>query len=405
MDVGRRNLVVLFVSNLIASTGMSGFLPAFPIILPRMGVTDPAAVAFWSGTLFAAAPFSAAIAGPLWGALGDRVGRKAMVLRALLAITVFVGAMAFVTSPLQMLALRLAQGVFSGFIAPSLTLVSVHTRPDRQGSVAAAMQGALLAGAVIGPPIGGFVLDHGSPPLLFATAAAGALLSAALVAWLAREEVRVTPPPPGSRVLATLSASWRDVGQTFRMRGVRRVLIAIFAVRFGTACVEPVFATYSKQFESTSAFVAQYHGLANGALVAAASLGNLLMLPVWGRRGDRKGHRRALVMASLGAGLFYAPQAFAPEVWSLFVIRFFAGAFMAGTIPSAYGMVADATPVERRGSSFSLTFSALALANALAPFAGGAASAAVGVRPLLVFSAVPMLAAALWVSTWRDERR
>src|SRR5262245_14392925 len=383
---------------------MSGFLPAFPIILPRMGVHDPAAVQFWSGTLFGAAPFSAAIVGPLWGALGDRIGRKAMVLRALVAITVFVGAMAFIDAPLPLLALRLSQGAFSGFIAPSLTLVSVHSRADRQGSVAAILQVALLAGGVIGPPIGGFLLDHGSPALLFGTASAGAAISALLVALFAREEVRVVPPPPGSTVLATLAASARDVRETLGLRAIGRVLLAIFAIRFGTSCVEPVFATYSKEFESTSRFVAEHHGLANGALVAASSFGNLLMLPVWGRRGDRAGHRRSLVLAAAGAGLFYAPQAFAPEVWSLFVIRFFAGAFLAGTVPAAYGLVADATSVERRGSAYSLTFSALALANSVAPFCGGVAAAAVGVRPLLIFSAAPMLGAALWISTWRTPR-
>ena len=48
----------------------------------------------------------------LWGALGDRVGRKLMIVRANMAIVVFVGLMAFVTSPWQLLALRLGQGLF-----------------------------------------------------------------------------------------------------------------------------------------------------------------------------------------------------------------------------------------------------------------------------------------------------
>src|SRR5262245_1912209 len=106
---------------------MAGFLPAFPIILPRLGITDPSAVAIWTGALTAAAPFSAALAGPLWGAIGDRIGRKLMVLRALGGLVVFTGAMAFVSDPVLLLALRLGQGVFSGFIAPSLTFVSVHS--------------------------------------------------------------------------------------------------------------------------------------------------------------------------------------------------------------------------------------------------------------------------------------
>ena len=46
---------------------MAGFLPAFPIILRRLDMTDEASIGLWTGLLTAAAPFSAALSGPLWG--------------------------------------------------------------------------------------------------------------------------------------------------------------------------------------------------------------------------------------------------------------------------------------------------------------------------------------------------
>ena len=64
------------------------------------------------GVIVAAAPLPAAFMGPIWGSLGDRIGRKPMMVRANLAIAVFVGCMGLVGGPWQLVALRLGQGVF-----------------------------------------------------------------------------------------------------------------------------------------------------------------------------------------------------------------------------------------------------------------------------------------------------
>lgn len=384
---------------------MAGFLPAFPIILPRLGIHDDSEISLWTGLLTAAAPFAAAITGPLWGAIGDRFGRKIMVLRALGGLTVFVGIMAFVGDPWTLLILRFAQGVFSGFIAPSLTLVSVHSPAGRQGFIAAMLQAALLMGGVLGPPLGGFILDHGSPSHLFFLASASAGASILLVSFFAREDVRPSVSSRPSNAFAAAAHAWNDVKLTIRDPAVARLLLALFAIRFGVSSVEPLFAIYVKTFETNSEFVANHLGFANGALVAATPLGNLLALPAWGRAGDRRGYRRALALAAGGAGLFYAPQAFATGPLGLFIVRFCAGAFLGGIVPAAYGMAAQETPLERRGSAFSLTFSSIALANSIGPVAGGAIVASgATVRPLLLASAVPMLAAAIWAATWRKVK-
>jgi DHA1 family multidrug resistance protein-like MFS transporter len=398
VNTGRRNLFVVFFSNLVASTGMAGFLPAFPIILSKLGMTDAGEISLWTGVLTAAAPFSAALAGPVWGAVGDRIGRKWMVLRALAGLTVFVGLMSFASDPWTLLALRLGQGVFSGFIAPSLTLVSVHTSPSRQGFVAAVLQTALLAGGVAGPPVGGWLLDRCPPGILFGVAAGAAAVSAVLVALYASDpfEPRLATKIGGP--FDALRHAFDDVKVVLREPAVRRLLVALFAVRFGTSAVEPLFAVYVKTFEASSAFVAENLGLANGALVAATPLGNLLALPAWGRAGDRRGHLFAFTLAAAGAGAFYAPQAVVNTPVALFAVRFLAGVFLAGVIPSAYGLVASETPLQHRGGAYSLTFSAIALANSAAPMSGGfLVSRGVGIRPLLLASAIPLVGAALWM--------
>ena len=136
MSSWRRTYWTVWLSNLVTSIGMMSFLPFFPSLLEEMGVDDPAAKRAWAGVIFGAAPLSATLMSPIWGALGDRLGRKLMVVHSMLAICLFVGGMHWASTPWQLLAMRLGQGLFSGFIPPSITLVSVGAPPERQGRVA-----------------------------------------------------------------------------------------------------------------------------------------------------------------------------------------------------------------------------------------------------------------------------
>ena len=74
------------MANLLAGIGMMSFLPFFPSLLEELGLSGRDEVAIWSGLIFGAAPLAATVASPLWGALGDRFGRKLMLVRSLLGI-------------------------------------------------------------------------------------------------------------------------------------------------------------------------------------------------------------------------------------------------------------------------------------------------------------------------------
>jgi MFS family permease len=71
-----------------------------------------AEVALWTGLTLMAPAVTQALTGPFWGWVGDRCGRKAMVVRAQLGVAVTVGLMAITDSPEQFLVFRLVQGAF-----------------------------------------------------------------------------------------------------------------------------------------------------------------------------------------------------------------------------------------------------------------------------------------------------
>ncbi len=386
MSLARRNFLVVWCSNFITSVGMMGFLPLIPLYMDELGVTGEDAVSLWSGVIVAAAPLPAAFMGPIWGALGDRIGRKLMMLRANAAIVVFVGAMGLVTSPWQMLALRLGQGVFSGFIAPAMTLVSVSTPAERQGRTAANLQTALMAGGIVGPLMGGAVADVFGHRAVFYVCGGLSVVAMLLVSFLVTEPPREDEESITASVdgLGLLRSVFRDVATLLKHPVLRIVLAGAFAVRFGASLLDPILALW---VETRRGFAPEHLETVTGMVFGAQATATLLFTPVWGRVGDRLGNRRLLAICAAGAGVAYLAQRGVEHVAALACLRFVSGAFVAGIVPAAFSAAARNSPKGKRGAAQGVTFSAVVMARATAPLGGGAMAAAFGLGPLFLVAA------------------
>ncbi|MFT7464348.1 MAG: DHA1 family multidrug resistance protein-like MFS transporter [Pseudohongiellaceae bacterium] len=386
--IARRNFAVLWTSNFITAIGMMGFIPLIPLFLVDLGVPEGPGQRIWSGVLTAAAPLMAAFMGPFWGSLGDRVGRKPMIMRANLAIVIFVGAMAYVRSPWELLALRLGQGVFSGYMAPAMTLVSVATPIDRQSRVVAWLQTAILFGASLGPLMGGWLSDGSGMRSVFLVSAGMSALATIMVGLWVQEK------RPDSRDLTALTGPislikdvFADLRGLMANRGLAQVLMGVFAVRFGSSLVEPILALYIMGLQGYEAGTV---GLTTGLVFSGHALATLLVTPLWGRMGDHLGYRKAFTICAGGGAMCFLGQAWVESVTGLFVLRFLSGAFLAGIVPAAFSAASRYSSESRRGGAYGLTFSSVILARALGLMAGGWLAAVIGLAPLFVISAVLM---------------
>ena len=391
MQLWRRNFRFVWLNNCITAIGMMAFLPLFPLHLRELGITG-AEARIWSGVLFAGAPLVAAFFSPFWGALGDRVGRRIMMVRSNVAIALCVALMAWADSPWTLLLLRILQGMGSGFIAPSLTLVSVSAPAGEQGRVAGLLHTAVLAGGVMGPLLGGWIGDVHSFRAVFVVCASLNVVALFVTLAYVREPTaeRGEGPAPAQRAL-----SWRDLGfKVFRDVGallsagpLRSVLVSVFAVRLGIGLVEPVLALFVESMpDASETALATMAGLVAGA----AWIPPLLLCTWLGRIGDRVGHGPLLLVCAAGGCVTYLAQAFADSLWVLYAFRFLSGAFVAGVFPAAYGLASSHSDVSTRGGAFGMTFSSLILANGLGACVGGALAAAVGLRLLFGVSAALM---------------
>ena len=393
----RRNFRVVWLANFVTAIGMTTFLRLFPLHLREIGLTDASSVALWSGALVAAAPLTAAFSGPVWGALGDRIGRKPMLLRANAAITLFVGAMWFARSPWLLLALRLLQGCFSGFIAPAMTLVSVAAPADRQGRIAGQLHTSVLAGNLVGPALGGFIGDHYAYRHAFLLCAAASVVALIVIGFGVREPVAAAAPRDPLR--SGWSGLLADARQFLAPGPLRTMVIGVLLVRGFAVLPDPVTALFLPQLAGARP---GHEGADTGIAAAAVALATLLVTPIWGRRGDERGHSSLLVKCALFAALCLIPQAAASHVFQLYALGFASGIFLAGVLPSAFGLAARFSPVERRGAANGFMFSAIGLANALGPLLGGVLAAFLSLRALYLVAGAGVALGAAWL--WRATR-
>ncbi|MBP2672722.1 MAG: multidrug transporter, partial [candidate division NC10 bacterium] len=115
MELWRKNLYVLWGTQFLAMAGMNLVVPFLPFYIRQLGVTDPTSLARWSGLVFAGPFFLSFIATPVWGSLGDRYGRKMMVVRALIGLAISQLLIGFAQDVIQLLIFRVVQGAISGF--------------------------------------------------------------------------------------------------------------------------------------------------------------------------------------------------------------------------------------------------------------------------------------------------
>lgn len=361
----RRDFALVCAGQLLGLAALEAGLCATPAVLVSLGADSNTSLVFWTGLSQGAAAGLAIVAIPVWGRVGDRVGRARMLVRAQAGLAAALALMAFASSPWQVVFARALQGAFAGTTPAALALVAGGgDGARRMGWV----QSYGLAGAVAGPLLGGLLLPFIGTETLFL---GGAALCAALAAasWGVREET--APAAPRAAVA-----------------GPGRLYAASAGLSFFRTLEDPLLPVIARALAPASWIALSGAGLSVSRGVQA------LVSPWWGRQCERRGLHSVLAACALGAGLFTAAQALAGTPATLLLTRAALGFFAAGAVAALYASAGAAG--ERRGEAVAWTASGLRLGGALAAGAAGPLAALVGIPGTLVLAgagvaAVPRL--------------
>lgn len=124
----------------------------------------------------------------------------------------------------------------------------------------------------------------------------------------------------------------------------------------------------------------------SGLTFSVTFLISAIVSPMWGSLADRKGRKLMLLRASLGMAIAILLQAFATNVWQLFLLRAVMG-LTSGYIPNAMALVASQVPRERSGWALS-TLSTAQISGVIGgPLMGGFIADHVGLRAVFCITA------------------
>ncbi|MDP2660349.1 MAG: MFS transporter, partial [Dehalococcoidia bacterium] len=154
----------------------------------------------------------------------------------------------------------------------------------------------------------------------------------------------------------------------------------------------PILPLYAVNVGGTNAEV--------GLIIGILAVTSVTARPWIGHESDRRGKKLILVWGTLALVASSFSYMLASTVFLLILFRLFHGVAWAATTTASPALVADLSPVRRRGETMGWYGTASSVAMALAPLLAVAINAAYGFNPTFLVAAVTALvalAAAAWV--------
>lgn len=389
MSSWRRTLWLIVAVQALMSFAFSVSGPFLPLFIIQLGVKPIAAVSAWSGVIASVNFLAAAIFSPIWGGIADRTGRKAMVVRSCVAIAIFTALMGFVQNVWQLFGARACMGIFSGFSAAAIAMVGTQVPEEMLGFSLGWMTTGQLVGGLCGPLFGGLLADrlHDYRQVFFVTSGVAAA-TALVTALFLREHFR---PQRRGEGRTPFFPALREVATHPRLAPMFVVVLLAQVVAFG---VQPIVPLFVRALAGNVSWLATAAGLA----FAVTGLADLIASPFLGKRSDRIGYRRVLLISLCGVAFFTIPQAFARSVVAFIALRFGVGLFLGGVLPTANALIGRLFPQERRGQVYGITSSATFLGMFAGPLLGGAIAARFGFEAVFLTIGAMALANFAWVA-------
>ena len=379
--------IAMFFVFLEWTFGMT-FVPVF--LQEDIGLTFKQAQS-WTGLLMALPSLAMFVATPLWGTYSDKIGRKSVVILSVVFTSLLRAAWYWAHSPWTLLGLGVAAGVLgAGVVAGQAIIASVAPR-ERMGEAMGTLQTSMTVGFLIGPVVGQACAGLIGPRPTFLIQAVFAVVGALLV-WLAVEE-RFQRPERVEPV-SLVEGVTRDLRPLVGNRQLQALWVMSFVVFFGFSSMWPIMTYFVQYLGVPLAKVAAYSAYVmffTGSLMTASA-------PLFGRLGDRVGHKRVMVGTTGACGILLIPHYFVQTYGQFFAVRMTATVAGAGIHPSTSALVARAMPREKYGGAYGVLASARALAGAVGPLIGGALGRYVDIRLVFLWTAAMTLTAAVWAA-------
>lgn len=394
----RRNVLTAGFALFMASGAYNVANPFLPLMLQHTAGLSVKDSILWAGIAQGVQSGTTFISGPIWGYVGDRIGRKPMLIRAQLGSATAMLLLAFSGNLPMILISRFVVGAFGGSNVAGMSFITSTTPRPKLSMAIGIVQAAQLAGSALGPLFGGAFVGRLGFTGTFLAAAFAQYVGAALLILLSREGA-VSRPAVGQKQQASGEGTPMGMLDVLKVHAVVTVLAITFALQIGRVMTGPVLPVFAQSLMAPGASVSGVIGMVfflQAAVGAASAVGV-------GMVRTRIGVPIVVLVCSVASGLLFFATAGTHTVAQLLVLTALGAVFAGGLQTSTAMLLSTAAPANGISLAFGLLQSTQAISGSLGPVAGGALGASVGVRWVFVASGVLLILGGL--ATYLGLRR
>jgi len=310
--------------------GFSILLPILPYFVKSFGASDIVVGLLFS--TFAACQF---IAGPLWGNVSDRIGRKRVLIVSQIGSTIGWFMLAFAHTIGMVFIARIVEGVSGGNLSVTQAYVADLVEPRQRGRAFSYVGAAFSAGIVFGPLLGGVLFDRFGFSAPFLAAATLQLITLVVTIVMLPESRN----PEGTQV-----ATFGHIRASLVDPRVGPILLQMWAFSLALYAWFGVFALLMQAALGFTATNTSFFFASFGVLSV------ILQLGPGPRLIDMLGDRRS---SNIGIALALCGFLLVPlihSIWTMLPTFLLFGIGMSIARPALSSILADGAPENQRGT-------------------------------------------------------
>lgn len=361
----KENLRVAWFGSFLTGASISVVVPFMPIFVEQLGIEQDQ-VAFYAGLAISVSAVSAALVSPIWGILADKYGRKPMMIRAGLAMTITMGGLAFVPNIYWLIFLRLLNGVFTGFVPNATALIASQVPKDKSGYALGTLSTGVVAGTLTGPFVGGLVAEIFGIRNVFLLIGGFLFLAALLTIFFIKEDFQPIAKEkaiPTKELFASIKHSHLLIS----------LFLTTFVIQFSAQSIGPILALYVRDLGQNENLL-----FVSGLIVSSMGFSSMMSAGMMGKLGDKLGNHRLLIVAQMYSVIIYLLCASATSPLELGLYRFLFGLGTGALIPGINALLSKMTPKAGISRIFAFNQVFFYLGGVVGPMTGSAVSGQYG---------------------------
>ncbi|MEX3788967.1 MFS transporter [Paraburkholderia sp. BR14374] len=335
--------------------------PLFPAIMKDLHLTAQDV-----GNCIGILGLSWGIFAALMGGISDKIGRRKVLIPAILAFSLLSGFSGLAGGLMSLLAVRALMGVAEGSFCPtSFAATADASHPKRRGfNLGLQQSGFALFGLALSPIIATQLLSVVTWRWVFALVSVPGLILGVLMFFVIREPKAAPQATPKRPACPAEPGNWRDV---LKSRNIPIAMAALFCAMTGVFVLGAMLPLYLTEYLSLDT-------QRMGVVVSAIGFGGFIGQFGLPGLSDLTGRRVASIVGFAGtAVMLYLFRGLGAQPVQLFAVLFVASFFTLGLVSLLSGPVAtEAAPIGMISTSIGIVVGAGEI------FGGGIAPALAG---------------------------